>query len=304
MKAPHRSFPIGFAAFLISLLPAQGALLVYEGFNYAQADNTSIDGTATNATGLSGNYAVSNSGAAVSNYRTSGLSFGSSFFASSGGALNQRANNGGTSYAGATLNTASVSGDLWGSYLFNYDAVTSSQTTGQVRLNESATANSSTDWFGVSSDITTTTRRPAITYDGSTTEQASATYTAGTTYLLLSKYTNVGASLSAGTPGEASLWLFSQSNYEDWAADGGTEAGLDTFADATATAIATSGTFDFNQSLQSAFYSAGSTSSSAYTDEIRYGTTLGDVAAIPEPATVLMLFTGMALLVVGRRWRS
>jgi hypothetical protein len=306
MKTCTHSFLIGFVALLNILLPAQGELLVYESFNYGLSDDASIHNTTITATGLTGNYSVNNSGSSVSNYRTSGLSFGSNFFSASGGSLNQRAISGGVTFSGATVNTSAVSGDLWGSYLFNYDESTGQDnTTGQVRLNTGATVGSTSDWFNVASDISGISQRPQISYDGSTTSSQSFSYTPNTTYLLVSKFTNVGATLFAGNPGEASLWILSQTNYEDWTAAGGLEADLSTYANGSAATSVTSGTYTFSDSLQYAFYNGyGSARSSLFIDEIRYGTSLGDIVAIPEPSTFMMLTGGMFLLALVHRGRN
>ncbi|WFB37554.1 PEP-CTERM sorting domain-containing protein [Kiritimatiellota bacterium B12222] len=307
MKIHLRSMIIGSVSLLSVLLPVKAALLVHEGFNYTLADNTPINGTSTTATGLSGDYSASNSSGtavAVSNYRTAGLSFGSSFFATTGGSLNQRAAKSGVSYVGAALDTASMSGELWGSYLFNFEALNSVNTTGQVRLNATETGGSGSSWFNVASDISGSGQHSQISYNGSDySSQSSFAYSEGTTYLLVSKFTNVGSSLTGGDPGVASLWMFTQSNYEAWVAGGGDEASLTASADGFASKTATSGSYEFDDYLQLAFYSTASNSSSLYTDEIRYGTTLGDVVAVPEPSTLLMLLGGFSLLVLCIRRR-
>ncbi|MDF3130871.1 hypothetical protein P0Y35_16790 [Kiritimatiellaeota bacterium B1221] len=210
MKKYMRLLSIGFVPCLLMISSAKGELLVYEGFNYGLSDNTTIHGTLTNATGLSGNYAVNNTtGNASSTYRTSGLSFGSSFFATAGGALNQKASSAAATYAGAAIDTDTVSGDLWGSYLFNYDAVNSVNSTGQVRFNTTATGGSGSSWFSSASDISGTNKYPQISYNGSSfSNQSSFAFVEDTTYLMLMHYSNVGASLSGGDPGVASLCFF------------------------------------------------------------------------------------------------
>lgn len=306
MKAFLLSLCLGSTVFLGLLLPLQADLLVYEGFNYVLADNSSMSGVTSTATGLTGTYSVSNTGSAVTYFNNSGLSFGSNFLSTSGGALNQRSINAGTTFTGAALNTASVSGDLWSSYLFNYAEISGAiNTTGQVRLNTSNTGSSSTDWFSVASDVTTSTQSPQISYNGSTTTSTYFGYSANTTYLLLSKFTNVGSTLSVGTPGAASLWIFTQANYDNWVTAGSVEAQLSTYANGTATTSATSGTYDFSGSLQYVFYNGNASNvSSLFIDEVRYGTTLGDVVAVPEPSTYFLLMGGISLLTLLRLRRS
>ncbi len=300
MKTLTYSIPFSITVFLSLIFPVQGELLVYEGFNYGLSDNTSINGTTTNATGLTGEYSVSvggtGSSAAVANYRTSGLSFGSSYLSSSGGALNQRSYIGGSSVTGAQLDTSAVSGELWGSFLFRYDNVGGISTASYIRLNTGLNSGSATDWFTSSSDISGSSQQPAISYDGGTNTSSSSGYTQGTTYLMLSKFTNVSAALSGGSPGVASQWFLTQSGYENWLAAGGEEADLSTYATGTATSTATSGTYDFSDYLQYVAYSTSNPSASIFIDEVRYGTSMGDVIAIPEPSTFILLFGEMALL--------
>ncbi len=306
MKSYTRSFTIGLIAILSILLSAQGSLLVHEGFDYGGVD-TAMGGLATNATGLTGNYTASNTPSdASANYRTAGgLSFGSSFFATTGGSVNQRMRSSGVSYVGATLSTSAVSGDLWGSYLFNFEEINSINTTGQVRLNTTATGVSGSSWFNVAPDLSNSGQHPQISYDGSNySNQSGFEYVEGTTYLLVSKFTNVGASLSGGSPGVASLWIFAQDSYEDWVAGGGSEAQLATEADGVASISLTTGSYEFSDYLQYAGYSTASTTSSYFMDEIRYGTTLGDVVAIPEPTSFLLMFSGFSLLAWALRRRA
>ncbi|MDF3128994.1 PEP-CTERM sorting domain-containing protein [Kiritimatiellaeota bacterium B1221] len=305
MKKTIVTLTMRFTVCLNVLMPARGALLVYEGFNYGLADNTAIGGTATTATGLTGNYSASNTPSkASSSYRTAGLSFGSVFYAGSGGSLNQRALNSGVSYLGVALDTAVVHGDLWGSHLFNIADINSINTTGQTRLNSTATGGSSSSWFNMADDISGSGQYPQVAYDGSTySTQSGFEYVEGTTYLMVSKFTQVGEALSAGTPGVASLWIFSQAQYEAWVAGGGSEASLSAFSDGFATVSTTSGSYEFDDFLQFAAYSTSGSVSSLYTDEVRYGTTLGDVVAVPEPSTILMLLAGCCVLALGVRRR-
>jgi hypothetical protein len=46
-----------FSMAAAAIVPSQAASLVYEGFNYGLSDGMTMDGVATNATGLTGNYA-------------------------------------------------------------------------------------------------------------------------------------------------------------------------------------------------------------------------------------------------------
>ncbi|MDF3130872.1 PEP-CTERM sorting domain-containing protein [Kiritimatiellaeota bacterium B1221] len=97
--------------------------------------------------------------------------------------------------------------------------------------------------------------------------------------------------------------FFSQTNYEAWVANGGQEASLTSEADGFISVSATSGSYDFDDFVQSVAFSQGSSGLSLYTDELRFGTNLNDVVAIPEPSAFLMMFGGMSILALALRRR-
>lgn len=100
------------------LASAQATLLLYEDFSYGVSDGMTMNGVATSATGLSGNYSFLNaSGSSL--YSTTGLSFGINYLPTSGGSvLLSATGNNAYSVITATL-SASTTGTLYSSYLPN-----------------------------------------------------------------------------------------------------------------------------------------------------------------------------------------
>lgn len=281
-----------------------GTLLVYEGFNYALAGGTSMDGVAATGQGLSGNYAVTSTlngtGTGSVTYSTSGLSFGSNFFAVQGGGLSQSAfGQNGTNNASVGANVAmdlsfSPTGTIYNSYLVRF----SSQNSNDGASTGVAANNGSTSFFIGAADANinsgTANRKPGIAYDSSTTANYNGnSLSNGVTYLVVTRYTNTGTALSGATPGTATLWLFDQTAYQAWYNDGSLEAQLSAFALGTASESATSGTFGLQDEYLLRFFNTSGTNGSSGTqtaviDEVRWGTALGDVVVVPEPSASLL----------------
>lgn len=293
---------MGWVLVLGMAIRCHGDLLVYEGYNYGLADGTAMNGVATAATGLTGNYtATFYIPGAVYNtlkYSTTDLTFGSKFYTTGGGSVRLDAyKKNHSARLGAALSTAAVTGDLWNSQLVNYEALSGAGWGRSGVLLNTAADGTGTSSFQAFSDAvaTSNTDKPGVAYSATfATYGGGFTLATGTTYLILAKFTNVGTALSAGTPGQATLWLFTQTGYESWVANSGLESGLSTYASASASAAAvTSGTFNFTGFLI-VYNTRGNVTSYDYqtllTDEVRYGTTLADVVKVPGPAgTVVTL---------------
>jgi hypothetical protein len=290
---------------------ASATLLVYEGFNYSLSNGATMHGVSTNATGLTGNYSVLNSvsasGNASSTYLTSGLTFGPNFLSTSGGAVRQSAftstnNVGSYSFLGAALNTGNVTGIVWSSFLVSVSTLaTVANGSSVARLNTAATGDSTNAYFITTPEASSASFKPGVGYDGGINAYAGATNVlAGTTYLALSQFTNVGSALSAGTPGVATLYMFDQSSYDSWLGAGGDEAALGSFAIFSATDTVTTRSFVFDNSrfiqftdVSGSGISVSTTQTTIY-DELRFGTTLADVTTVPEPGAMFLLIASGA----------
>jgi hypothetical protein len=300
------------AALACGLTSSPAALLVYEGFNGYTVGN--ISGQATvNTTGLQGNWAAGNVGGGTATYTASGLSFGSNFLSVAGGALNTTTNYSGatsTGLASVRLST-STTGVLWNSYLVNYSEI--SLAGGGSAMVGLGASGASPDRFR--SYMTTNTvaadKLVNASYDSVVGTTQKFNFNINTTYLMLSSYTNVGSALSAGSPGVATTWVFTLAGYDAWVAAGSNETGangLNTFASAKATDSVSSSTYLFdNNSYVTLRSNAPNTNGfgvDAIYDEVRYGTTLGDVVSVvPEPSVSLLFGAGVSVFLFGRRRR-
>jgi hypothetical protein len=286
---------------------ARADLLVYEGFSYGLDDGTNMQGVTANATGLTGDYGVANVNGATTTYVSGGLSFGSRFFSTGGGALRSSSTNGSAdsySIAGVRLNAGTQTGTLWNSFLWRVsDASLTRVQAVQLRINTtSATQGGTTAYFGSEPDhvLNATNfqaRTPGLVYTRETSgvEATPQTqYSLNTTYLTVTKWTGVGQALSAGSPGVGTMWIFTQTGYTNWLEQGGgREDSLSTYAAWTATQSRTTGTYAFNNDryLQFTSYTPlfGGNLTAVY-DEVRWGTSLGSVAVAPT----LLVYEGFS----------
>lgn len=294
-------------------------ILVAEGFDYAVANNTNMNGVAENGSGLQGNWTVTNtfttSGVASSLYQTTGLSFGSIYGNTTGGALRQTTTFQATnaqSVATVQLSLATpVTGELWGSYLVNYSAI-SNASGGFALEGISTSATGASTYFASAmlSNTPITSRQLQVAYDTTLTSSSAAiAFQTNTTYIYISKYTNVGTTLTGGGPGVATTWVMSQAQYETWVAGGATEGTLTANSLATRTESVTSGQFNFDSNgyltLKTDAPNFNGNSVTATYDEVLYGTSLNDVyKAIPEPSATALLFGAGVSVFLFRRKRT
>ncbi|WAC21700.1 hypothetical protein OVA24_09910 [Luteolibacter sp. SL250] len=296
----------------LGVAPLQAGVILYEGFDYNIANNTSIHGTQATGSGIQGNWTVTNTGpgSPSSTYQTAGLSFGPNFATSSGGSLRL-----GATYGSGTnvVTTATVSlsatatGTVWGSYLANYTTIGlangGSMLAGVATTAEGTTSNLKA---GVASNTLATDRKLAAGYDNSSTVSGNFAFATGTTYLFISRFTNVGATLGGGTNGVATTWALTLAQYENWLSTGATEAGLDNNYSVRVNDTSTSGTSAFDPTGHLMFRADApdnnGSSMIAVVDEIRFGTALADVHVVPEPSAVL-LGSGAGMIPFLRRRR-
>lgn len=306
--------PITSAVLLLGpLSPLSATVVVYEPFSYALSNGTALGGVAATGTGLQGNWGTAGD-TNTSTYSTSGLSFGSNFVTTSGGSL--RLTSTGTvqnTFAGAKFNPVggAVTGTLWNSYLVNWTQF-SDIDLAQTTVRTANTANTTSGQYFLSqaeSNKGTTLGVAAIGYDSASGNGASPNpaYATGTTYLMLSRYTNMGTALSGVTSGNATMWGFDQTGYTDWVNAGANEGDLGSFSLFTATDPAvTTGTFVLNdtrflQFLQTAGGASPITLPIVNIDEVRFHTALSDIVAVPEPGSVALLLGGFGALFLMRR---
>ncbi|HEY9247551.1 MAG TPA: PEP-CTERM sorting domain-containing protein [Rariglobus sp.] len=288
---------------LTSLCPA--SLLIYEGFNYT-AGNT-LSTIKPNASTVGFNTSVAYAGTGVANYtvQASSLSFGA--LQTTGGSVSFGT---GTSVASGKLTLASpYTGTLWSSYLVSLTTQGSGAGEGALLRISSNTANVG-ERFNSFADSRTNSTNVAVGYDATSTATGNS-LTLLTTYIIISKFTNVGTGLSAGTPGQSSTWALTEAQFANFLLGGATESYLNSATiTGTSAGISARGS---DASVTTSTYSLATDSYAALVsvndtgtfDELRYGTTLADVTPIPEPATVgLVAGIGILLLAARRKRRA
>jgi len=275
---------LGILALCTSL--SHGAAFLRESFSYGDVA-VSMNGLTATGDGLSGGYSVSGGGGGTQSYVSPGLTFSRNFFPSSGGALqlsltSTDATQGGM-VAGVKIAASPGVSTIYQSMLFqmNENSMSGAYDGIGTRIS-SAQISGSVVRMGVFGDGVNSTNNPEIRYNNSPGNAASA-LAIGTTYLMVASWTNVN---NTGG-GIATLWVLDAAGYEAWRASGGAEAALATYAVTTATQTGVSqNTFDAATTYLQFYINEGLTGSPTGTltgtfDEVRFGTTLADVA-IPE----------------------
>ncbi|MFV0417012.1 MAG: PEP-CTERM sorting domain-containing protein [Chthoniobacterales bacterium] len=276
----------------LAVSPGYSSILVEDSFDYTIG---SADTTWNGGTGLSGNWApnASTTGAIVN-----GLTLGS--MAVSGGALSLSYTNPNSGFgAGAVNRTMTVgsitTGDIYMSYLYKFD--TASSPLDEVALEVRPTAG------GIRSGISENNSSFFTRYGSSlTASSTNSVFKDGTTLLLIFQYPDLGATTSRS----AKAWALTASDYNSLIAAGINEANLSTYATATASQANSSavtfnggGIFNIVPIARNA-----STEASFFIDELKIGTTLADVVAVPEPSTMLLTALAFGAIALKRRSRK
>jgi hypothetical protein len=287
---------------LTGMIQAQGALLVYEGFN--GYEEGSMGGqTVQNTVGLSGSYYASGS---TITYQNTGLTFGG--LAVSGGSIIASSN--AQNYLEVDL-SASATGTLYTGYLVNF-SVSNRDDFSAARLGVNPDADAGTGRYFNSNADSADGGYPLVGYGTSLGTNDYTPFNEAGTFLVLARFTNVGTELSGGNPGVATMWILTESQFTYFTSNNLlNDATLDAAAKGSdaddvryrISGAVTSGTYDLSGSaLQLTL--AGTFGGSPFTmDEIRFGTTLADVAPVPEPGTAVVCGLGAAFLLMRRNGR-
>lgn len=296
---------------------AQAGLLVYEGFDGYKAGAVVVSGgsqtnVSSNAIGISGkwsssgtsnNMTFSNTGLTFSNLETSGGSYVKGI---AGRSL----------MAKLDESLSTFTGTLYTSYLVQVDGdtlTTNSNAGVGIKTNSSdSTTRQFYSWAGVPNSGT----KSGVGYNesagGTTTSTGSFLGSAPnkeTTFIVISRFTNVGLALDTSNVGTATQWILSEAQFDYWKAldfadvdNAAQGTGEDQITGIVST-IMNSGTYNLEGSLdiQGSPYTTGVTITF---DEIRFGTSFADVTPVPEPAqtaTVLGLLAITALAMYRRR---
>ena len=293
--------PSGIAAAVVAtVLNSQGALLVHESFSGYDTGVLKGQPVSDSATGLTGTW-DGNTTANTLGTITTGLDFGS--LQTSGGAL--RNTNNTVVVAAAISTTTAHTGTLWSSYLVSFAAApsTSSNNGLEMRIGDSAAGADAPRYRTFADSRITGAGDVAVDYNsGSTTGLggSGSTLLTGTTYILISSFTNLGG--ATGSAAQATTWALTAAQFDAMIASplGAetylTDAGSTLYtAKATETADTVKSTDTFGPGDFVQIVSVGDNDT---VDEIRFGGTLGDVIpVIPEPGTAaLALFGALAFL--------
>ncbi len=289
----------------LSSLPLHAALLVYEGFNGYTGTNLAGQTPNGNTVGLDTSVGYYDGAAsprtAGFSLQTTGLTLGS--LATSGGALAFAT---GTNVMGADIDIGATAytGTLWNSYLVNISFKgTSVSGEGAVLRVGAMPSDSNNSHFNSWADSRNGSPNIAVGY-GSTGTDGSDKLTNGTTYIIISKFTRVGQSVSPTTPGVATQWALDAAQFAAFLSAGGDEAALNSV---TVTGMSTNTTTSSSTNIFSSAMAFGlvTVNDVGVFDEIRYGSDLASVtpSTIPEPAAAALLSALAALGLCSARRR-
>lgn len=286
----------------VGVMQAEGALLVYEGFR--GYEEGSMGGQAVqNTVGLTGSYYASGSTIA---YQSTGLTFGS--LAVSGGSIISSSN--AQNFLGVDL-SATATGTLYTGYLVNF-SVTNRDDFSAARLGVNPDANATSGRYFNSNADSADGGYPLVGYGTSLGTNDYTPFNEAGTFLVLARFTNVGTELSEANPGVATMWILTESQFTYFTTNNLLDdATLDAAAKGSdaddvryrISGSVTSGMYDLaGGALQLTL--AGTFGGSPFTmDEIRFGTSLADVAPVPEPGTAVVCGLGAAFLLMRRNGR-
>lgn len=268
---------------------ASATLLLNESFALGGAPNYTVDASINNTgptvLGMTGNWNSPAVAATVNAYpRSSGLSY--EVLDVSGGALEHFRSSGSPSaklWSRDTSYTMPQGTDLWGSFLFTY----SSGAAFTFAFDYGSGNTSRPFTFALASNVLTGT--PG---GGSATSVTSGALTPGTTYMVLFQATD-----ASGVYDNYTVWLNPTITQSEGAL--GTPIGTGTGVIRELSAV--DGTAVGYQRVQ--FGASLATGQSFFLDEIRLGTSLGDIMPIPEPSSYGLLAGCFALGFIAWRRR-
>ncbi len=186
-------------------------------------------------------------------------------------------------------NAGASSGDLWMAYLLKFDTDRST-----IPLDEALEVRPGAG--DIRTKIDENSSGIGVRYGSAWSTTTDSKVKDGTTLLFVSKFPDLGASSGSSARG----WGMTATEYDSMMSNGGvSEANLDSYAGIQITkAFSANESMAGNVTMQLVPLGRNNSTPSFYIDELRLGTDVADVVAIPEPATlgVVILFGGGLIL--------
>ncbi len=300
------SFTLIALMLLLSSVLSHATLILQESFDYGTTPGT-LNGLGSAGGGWGGSWTTQNntytgSPTFTEAYQTGGLTFTS--LAVSGGNAFVGVNGDGFLNAGRA-HTASITGTLYGSYLFR----TTSTSASVLSLFEGTGLGlaSASSQFAIEPMAYAGGGLGGVITGGAYTYGSGTGISAFETYLVLYKVTGLGGSNVSQT---AKMWMLRDSQYDNFISGGLTESELDSAGlGSTATDVLQRSSRTITNSA--AFASGDLLTLQAYFapfgaqfDELRVSDTSFNelvLGSVPEPSRALLLATGMLSLILRRR---
>ena len=301
---PIRTLRAAAPAFLLAcaaLRPAaDGAIVVYDGFNYGGSNGALNGKSGGGELGLAGSW-LNNGEAGTSNYLATGLTFSDiPVF----GGMAELANSTGNITGAVRPIGVDAAGTLWGSYLFRtvLDTSSAGNSLSAILMGPTQTMNDQTSWFDIEANQFSNALG-AVHVAGERATFFGNAPTVGVTHLLAFKLENLGF---AGNQ-TASAWMLTAGQYDNFKPGGITESELNSAATGTGNSQVLgritktvnpaevgrgTGTFTSSDFLRLFNYNNVTTDF----DEIKISNgSLNEAITVPEPSAGALVLVGLLL---------
>lgn len=293
-------FPITTAAFLALLHSlAAGDVYLYEGFAGYVSGQLPGQTISSLAVGLDTTTSIIGGGtAAVNTLEAVGLELGS--LQVSGGRALYSSPTGAASYTGFRYNGPEVTGTLYSSFLTRIETSQNNASSVGLRVNTLNNSSGASSYFYTFADTAAGTRT-GIQYENAAAGTVSSTQTLplNAVHVIIGRFTRVGQSLTLETPGLATTYVLTATQFDYFKAGGFTDAELDNAPIGTGAmevfsrvsdAAVTSGNFNTltsGRGIQFGVGNAGMNQTVSY-DEIRFGSSLDAVLPLQVPSSAVV----------------
>lgn len=293
---------LAMGSVLFPLSAVRADLIVAE--NFDSYTTGSLVGQTATGLGLTGAYSTNGSGSFV--ITANGLAF-STYSTTDGNRLVASSSAGATVVAKFDLASSPFTGTLYTSYLVRLNSYGTTGAFAETRVATAVNDVSSAARFRTQANTSGTTtgkeNNLGIGYN-STITNANTALTTAQTFMVIGRYSNVGAALSGAAPGQATIYALSEEQWANYALSTDPDLYLNTASVGTgasdiwardSAANVTSSTFSFadNNFLQLAVSGYNGGASTVEFDAVLFGSDLQSVtgvnsAAVPEPGSLAL----------------